>query len=447
MTAETIYALSSAHGKAGVSVVRVSGPAAFDSFHALTGRKEPDIRKAVFTPLRNPHDDSLIDHALVLCFENPHSFTGEKVVEYQLHGSPAVVESLFSALSKCDGHRPAEHGEYTRRAFENGKLDLTEAEAIADLINAETAAQKEQALLQMGGALSRLYEGWRERLIRIMAYIEAVIDFPDEDIPDSQILTQRPALQALQEEIREHLNDNRRGERLREGIHIVVLGAPNAGKSSLINALAQRDVAIVSPMAGTTRDIVEVHLDIAGYPVIVSDTAGLRDLSHAVDDGHAQVEGEGMRRAIARAEESDLRILLFDGTIPEDAQTKSHEGQNAIIVYNKADEKNFTAHLPEGALSLSIKTGDGMKMLLERLQADIQSLYAGSRNAPSLTRARHRAALEQCASYLDVACAASVPELMAEEIRSAARALGRITGRVDVEDLLDVIFRDFCIGK
>lgn len=447
MGAATIYALSSAHGKAGVSVVRVSGPAAFDSFRALTGRAEPGIRKAVFTPLKNPEDNTMIDHALVLCFENPHSFTGEKVVEYQLHGSPAVLESLFSALSKCQGHRPAEHGEYTRRAFENGKLDLTEAEAIADLINAETAAQKEQALLQMGGVLSRLYAGWRERLVRIMAYIEAVIDFPDENIPDSQILTQRPALEALQQEIREHLNDNRRGERLREGIHIVVLGAPNAGKSSLINALAQRDVAIVSPMAGTTRDIVEVHLNLAGYPVIVSDTAGLRDLSHARDDGHAQVEGEGIRRALARANESDLRILLFDGTVPEDAQTSAQRTSNTIIVYNKADEKNFTAQLPDGALRLSIKTGDGMKALLSALETNIKSLYEGFRDAPSLTRARHRATLEECVSCLDAACVANVPELMAEEIRSAARALGRITGRVDVEDLLDVIFRDFCIGK
>lgn len=448
MSGDTIYALSSASGKAGVCVVRVSGPGAFASLKKLyPAAKDILPRNAVFAALTDPRNHSLIDRAVVIPFKGPASFTGEDVVEYHLHGSPAVLEALLSALSSFDNHRPADHGEYTRRAFENGKLDLTEAEAVADLINAETQAQREQALSQMGGALSKLYEGWRERLIRAMAYIEAVIDFPDEDIPDSQVKTMAPEIEKLIAEISRHLNDNRRGERLRDGIHVAIIGAPNAGKSSLLNLLAKRDVAIVSPMAGTTRDIIEAHLDLGGYPVILADTAGLRPDQITNDGGHGSIESEGIRRALDRAESADLRLLVFDGTQTPDEHTMKLAGEKSVLVFNKMDASGFKMPSGPDVIGISAQSGKNIDGLLALLTDKIKTLYAVSRETPSLTRTRHRAALEDCVQNLKTSLTADLPELMAEDIRMAARGLGRITGRVDVEDLLDVIFRDFCIGK
>jgi tRNA modification GTPase len=450
MDGATIYALSSAPGKAGVAVVRVSGPDAFISLKALANISDIKPREALFKALHSP-DGSLIDRALVLPFKGPASFTGEDVVEYQLHGSSAVLAALMKALASFENHRPADHGEFTRRGFENGKMDLTEAEAIADLINAETDMQREQALSQMGGALYRLYEGWRERLVRAMAYVEAVIDFPDEDVPDSETAKVKPDLESLITDISAHLNDGRRGERLRDGIHIAIVGAPNAGKSSLLNLLAKRDVAIVSPMAGTTRDIIEVHLDLGGYPVILADTAGLRpeEVRAADEATQGAIEYEGIRRALAKAGSADLRILVFDGAGIPDRHTLDLVNENSILLFNKSDAHDFDAAyaVAHGGLSFSAKTGEGLDAFLERLTDKIKTLYAVSRDTPSLTRERHRAALEECVVRLNGALKADLPELMAEDARMAARAIGRITGRVDVEDLLDVIFRDFCIGK
>ena len=457
MSAGTIYALSSAPGKAGVSVVRVSGPGAFQSLSALA---RPGIaaspRYAAYAVLRD-QDGAPIDRALIVPFAAPASFTGEDIVEYHLHGSPAVVSALLGALSRFDRHREAEPGEFTRRAFENGKLDLTEAEAVADLIDAETEAQRRQALDQMGGALSNLYEGWRERLIKAMAYVEVVIDFSDEDVPDDQIHIVAPTLSQLIGEIEDHLNDGHRGERLRNGIQVAIVGAPNAGKSSLVNALARREVAIVSPMAGTTRDVVEVHLDLGGFPVILADTAGLRAIEE--ESGHGAVEAEGIRRARARAGDADLRLLVFDGTgsLDEDTLSLAKAGDLVIVTRKDMAGDAHLANISDQIMSrlgvaavvteISNVTGDGLTDLLERLAAAVKALYAAPRQTPSLTRARHRAALEQSAAHLREALTQTAPELMAEHIRLAAGALGRITGRIDVEDLLDVIFRDFCIGK
>jgi len=458
-SSETIFALSSAPGKAGVALVRVSGDDAWVSYAKLTNKsdKEPLPRVALFRTLRDPISGQVIDKALVVPFRGPGSFTGEDVVEYHLHGGTAVVDAFLSALRQQPHHRLAEPGEFTRRAFENGKIDLTEAEAVGDLINAETEAQRLQALSQMDGALSTLYNGWREELVKALAYVEAVIDFPDEDVPDSETAKALPAIQKIAGSIAAHLNDNHRGERLRGGIHVAIIGAPNAGKSSLVNALAKRDVAIVSPMAGTTRDVIEVYLDLAGYPVILADTAGLRP-DQISNKGHDSIESEGIRRALQRAKDADIRVLVFDGAQSTlDAHTLNLIDANSIVVLNKSDDPSYR-HPREGGgpdarlrghdmLEVSVITQKNLDQFLSALTDKVKSLYAVSRETPSLTRARHRAALEDCLDHLKLSQTQTLPELMAEDLRLSTRALGRITGRVDVEDLLDVIFRDFCIGK
>jgi len=314
---------------------------------------------------------------------------------------------------------------------------------VADLIHAETEAQRLQALSQMGGALATLYDGWRENLARALAYLEADIDFPDEDLPDGVMEQTRPILEKLHTEIDNHLNDNRRGEILRDGVHVAVIGAPNAGKSSLVNALAQREVAIVSDIAGTTRDIIETHLNLGGYPVIISDTAGLRPEQLGNSD-HDKIESEGIRRALARAHAADIKILLFDATAQTiDTHTQALMDEHSITVLNKIDQKK--SNMPD-ALSVSVKTETGLDDVTNALVEKIKNII-GTRNIPSPTRARHRSALEECKESIIRALKAPQAELIAEDVRLSMRALGRITGRVDVEDLLDIIFRDFCIGK
>jgi tRNA modification GTPase len=442
----TIYALSTPTGRSGIAVIRVSGPQAFASLKILAGKDFP-ARTAHLALLNDPASKTQIDRAVVLPFKAPASFTGEDVVEYHVHGGRAVVDSLLRALGAQKNHRLAEPGEFTRRAFENGKMDLTEAEAVADLIDAETDAQKIQALAQMEGSLSKIYSAWTESLKKILAHLEADLEFPDEDLPNGIIPEVTPKIQKISTEISAHLNDNRRGERLRDGIHVAIIGAPNAGKSSLVNSLAQRDVAIVSDMPGTTRDIIEAHLDIADFPVILADTAGLRP-EQLSSLGHDKIESEGIRRALQRAEQADIKILLFDGTAKEfDSATLKLADDNSIIAINKSDagaKKNASGHLE--TILISAKTGDGIDALLKSLEAKIKTIFRPS-ETPSLTRARHRASLEEAQAALARSQSAKMPELMAEDVRLAVRALGRITGRVDVEDLLDVIFRDFCIGK
>lgn len=443
----TIYALSSAPGRAGVAVVRLSGPAAAEAVLALTGREVPKPRTASLRRLKDA-DGAMIDEALVLWFEAPGSFTGEDVAELHLHGGRAVLAALFARLSQLPGLRMAEPGEFSRRAFEHGRFDLTEAEGLGDLINAETEAQRKQALRQMRGGLSDLYEGWRTRLTHALAHLEADIDFADEDLPEGVAAEVKPQLARLREEIAAHMADSRRGERLRDGLMVAILGAPNAGKSSLLNALAQRDAAIVSDIPGTTRDIIEVHLDLGGYPLILADTAGLRDSAD-------RIEGEGVRRALARAEAADLKIVLIDaadfvaGHIP--AATRDLIDADALVVASKCD----ITEVPDGeavndrdVYPVSVKSGAGLIGFLDALRAEVEARI-GLTGSATITRARHRTALEDCVAALDrfLSGASNTAELAAEDVRLAARALGRITGRIDVEDLLDVIFRDFCIGK
>ena len=441
---ETIYALSTPPGRGAVAVVRVSGPQAFTSLQVLIpNQKLPVPRQAQVRLVAVDHKP--IDAALVLSFRGPASFTGEDVVEYHLHGGWSVVQSLLQALAQQANHRMAQPGEFTRRAFECGKLDLTEAEAIADLIDAETEAQRLQALDQLSGALEELYQSWTDRLARLLALMEADLDFSDQDLPEDLLVRVRPDLNDLVQQIREHLNDNRRGERLRDGVRIVVLGAPNAGKSSLVNALTQRDVAIVSPTAGTTRDVIEVHPDLGGFPSIIADTAGLRPELLSTQDA---IESEGIRRALDRAKNADLKLLIFDAATDPDPHTLNLIDETSLIVLNKFDLVTEGAGVKALAdyIPVSATFGSGIDTLLVAIQSRLETMI-GRRSAPTLTRARHREALERAASALDRSMTAPLPELAAEDLRLAIRHLGSITGKVDVEDLLDLIFRDFCIGK
>jgi len=437
MDADTIFALASAPGRAGIAVVRISGVRTRDAIAAL-GSDAPLPRKATRVKFKTPVTGELLDDGLLILFPAPHSFTGEDVAELHLHGGRAVVDSVLNALNRIQGMRPAEPGEFSRRAFANDKMDLTEAEAIADLVDAETRAQQRQALRQMGGALKELYDGWRHRLVQALAHLEAVIDFPDEDLPADVTDKLWGEVADLSASIAQHLDDGRRGERIRSGISVAIVGPPNAGKSSLLNMLARRETAIVSATPGTTRDVIEVQLDLDGHAVMVADTAGLRESSDAI-------ESEGIRRAKLRAATADLKIAVFDGaTYPAlDATTNALVDDATIAVLNKSD---LVKSPPRELTAMSLQNGTGVDEFLRRLHDAVNKL-ADTGAAIPLTRVRHRKALEECFAALQRARAASESELAAEDLRLAARALGRLTGRIDVEEILDAVFRDFCIGK
>jgi tRNA modification GTPase len=415
----------------------VSGPQAGPVLAALAGVLPPP-RRARHVRLRDPDSGEDIDDGLALWFPAPHSATGEDIAELQVHGSRAVLASLIATLGRM-GLRLAEPGEFTRRAFLNRKLDLVQAEAVADLAAAETEAQRRQALRQLDGGLGAIYRGWSARLLRLLAHLEAAIDFPDEDLPPSIEAEVAAETRLLVAEIDAHLADHRRGERLRDGIAVAIVGPPNAGKSSLLNRLAQREAAITSPIAGTTRDVIEVAIDLAGYPVVLADTAGLRDSADAV-------EQEGLRRALARAEAAELRLFVFDAARPQDAAgAAAWPGADTLLVANKIDLVADRKAESFGALPVSALTDAGIPALIAALTARIAADYDVA--APLLSRARHREALETARDGLRRALEAALPELRAEDLRLAWRSLGHITGHVDVEDLLDVIFAEFCIGK
>ena len=458
METATIYALGTPTPSralpGAISVIRLSGPRAAEALIFLTERRAfergrsardpalPEPRRMTLRTLVDPVTGETIDRGLVVWFEAPHTETGETMAELHLHGGRAVVGGALAAIGKLGFCRLAEPGEFTRRAFEHGKLDLTEAEAIADLVAAETDHQRRQALQQMDGALSRLYEDWRTLGLRTLAHLEAAIDFPDEDLPDGVADEVRQGMQQLRAEILLHLDD-RRGERLRDGLQIAIIGPPNAGKSSLLNLLVRRDMAIVSETAGTTRDVIEAHLDLGGWPVVLADTAGLRRSDDAV-------EQEGIRRAQARAASAELRVLVLDATADwrsaRDAlvaETIGWSPERDIVVVNKTD---LAAIAEDDVMSLSTLSGDGLPALLARLDAAAATLMQEG-GPPPLTRARHREALIDCHEALDRALVAPEIALAAEDLRLAMRALGRITGTVRIDELLDVIFRDFCIGK
>lgn len=452
---ETIFALSSGRPPAAIAVVRISGPRAADALRALTGRlAEP--RKATLVQVRDPQNGESIDEGLALWFPGPKSETGEDTVELQLHGGRAVITAVLTALGRLEGCRAAEAGEFTRRAFENGRLDLTRVEALADLIGADTEVQRRQALRQLKGLLGDRAEDWRTRLVKALALVEARIDFSDEaDVPEDLI---GPALESagrILDEIKRTLADGRRGERLRDGLVVAIAGPPNAGKSSVLNHIARREAAIVSPYAGTTRDVIEVHLDLDGCPVTLLDTAGIRD-------SQDPIEREGVRRARERAATADVVMWVIDaaagGDIPLETLRRDFPNSTKWLIWNKIDLLSplktkalrsiiHKVDYPSYFISTVTKTGFD---LLFRALTELAGDHLGSTEPAIITRERHRRALEETGSALERAIAegsAGRLDIIAEDLRLAARWLGRLTGRVDVEEILDVIFRDFCIGK
>ncbi|WP_306251980.1 tRNA uridine-5-carboxymethylaminomethyl(34) synthesis GTPase MnmE [Parvularcula sp. IMCC14364] len=447
MENDTIFALSSGAGKAGVAVFRISGPGASGTLELFSGKKLP-AREVSFSRLTDPKSTKLIDSGIVFWFAGPASFTGEDMAEMQVHGSRAVIDEMMRALSGS-GLRPAEPGEFTMRAFRNGKIDLAQSEALADLIDAETIHQKQQALQQVDGRLSALAMNWYQQLLGCLAPLEAGIDFPDEeDVPVDIENTAVPVIRKFIQELSFYLEEGKKARRVREGVSVVLIGAPNAGKSSLLNYLAGSEVAIVSDIPGTTRDLIEVRLDIKGVPVSMVDTAGLR--SQSAD----RIEEEGMRRARQRAANADLRICLIDGSVENQLRLSILRdlGPGDVVLITKADLAsasdigcNIEHHKH---FAISTKTGDGVKPFILHLEAVIAEL-CGSIEEPRLTRARHIHAVQEARQSLQRSLNYVVeqPELAAEDVRLAMRHLGSITGMVDVEDVLGEIFSSFCIGK
>lgn len=447
MDQKTIYALSTVYGKSGVAVVRVSGQQALKAVELMTdldiGRIKP--RYAYFTDIKSAVDGCKLDKSLLLYFKGPHSFNGEDIVEFQIHGSRAVISGVLDSLAAIPGFRLAEPGEFSRRAFYNHKMDLTEAEGLADLIDAETSEQQKYAVRQMDGELKNLYSRWRSDLVKVLAHLEAFIDFPDEDIPVSVMGEMKNTVFKVENDVTRHLQDDKIGERLREGFRVVIVGPPNAGKSSLLNAVAKREAAIVSDIAGTTRDAVDVHLDLKGYPVMFTDTAGLREVEDAI-------EKKGIEIAYHKINEADLVICLFDAsqdTVHIFDNLKKTISGKMLLVANKTDRlsaERISSLRQEGCLTIAAKPRQGLEQLLQAITERIENRFTSNSNL-LITRARYREALKETVEALETFTLRKEIELAAEDVRLAARALGKITGRIEVDDILDKIFGSFCIGK
>ncbi|XP_056023087.1 tRNA modification GTPase GTPBP3, mitochondrial-like isoform X2 [Ostrea edulis] len=503
---DTIFALSSGQGRCGVAVIRVSGPQAKESIYQMCST--PNLlspRTTILQRVVDPSTREPIDRGLVVWFPSPESFTGEDCVEFQVHGGPAVIAAMVTSLGRLPKYRHAEAGEFTKRAFMNGKLDLTEVEGLGDLIHAETEAQRKQALRQMEGDLGKLYRGWRKRVIKAAANVEAYIDFAESDTLEEDLLLEVSAeVDRLKTEIEHHLRDHRRGERLRDGVHVVIVGRPNVGKSTLLNSICQRPAAIVSPIPGTTRDVVETTLNVGGYPVLLSDTAGLRETEDII-------EKEGVVRAVQRAEQADLQILVLEAThlckcsnmesvediirdhftdlglllktevladtssMDNDSKAShllsnneiqgdldiSVDADDLLVVVNKCDliedsdlgsiQRLLQENKHFSACCISCTSGQGIEEFLEILQQRLRTMCGNPLSGnPSLTQARHRFHLEKCQGHLerykrymelgDVV-------LAAQNLRKVLYDIGKITGKITSEEILDIIFKDFCIGK
>ncbi len=447
---QTIFAPITSGFKAGITLIRISGSQTVKCLQKLGFKGVPQHQKISLQKIRDPKTSEVIDEVLISFFQNPHSFTGEDVAEISIHASPFIAKKIFEILSEQKNCRFAEAGEFSKRAFLNGKLDLVQAEAIPDLIAAETAAQHKQALKQLSGKLGEIYENWRFCLIEISAMLEAVIDFPDEDLPKNIINKIEDEIKKLTAEIVLHVDDKKIGQKIKNGLSLAIIGAPNVGKSSLINFLAQSEVAIVSEIAGTTRDIIESHLEIAGIPVKICDTAGLRQTED-------KIEAEGIRRALKKAEEADLKIFLIDAINPVLREELIDE--NTIVVINKIDLTAFiNSSRPEDVvktgedevwknfLQISLTNNTNTSLLIKKLEEKVLQIIP-TQNSPLITQERYRIALKNCVTNLENFSLQKNIELAAEDLRMAAREIGKITGKVDIENILDVIFSRFCIGK
>lgn len=441
-SSDTIVAVASGGGRAAISVLRISGPETDTILRRLTGSLPPQ-RQASLRTLRDRHGE-VLDRALILRFVAPASYTGESSAELHLHGGRAVTVGVLKALDQLGLSRLAQPGEFTRRAFLNGKLDLSEAEGVVDLIDAETDAQRRQALRQLDGALSQQVEHWREQLIAILAYLDASLDFSDEaDVPEGLVPQARQMASNVKGELEKTLDDRGRGERLRDGFTVVIAGPPNAGKSTLMNRIAGDEVAIVSPIAGTTRDIIEVRCDLGGLPVVVIDTAGLRESDDVI-------EQEGVRRAKQRASLADLVLYLvpINDLAPSRLHLEQELGRSEILVIGTKKDLFRSPSEDNYDLTVSAETDDGIEALLALIKEHVSERFDGS--VSLVTRERHRIALMETLTHLNRALALpdhAPTEILAEDIRLATRSLGKITGRVGVEDILDKLFSGFCIGK
>jgi len=442
----TIYALSTGPGISGIAVIRVSGKNTAEVVKKITGDELPNPREATRRKFNYINTNELIDEGVLLWFPGPNSYTGEDLAEFHVHGSRAVINALHSTISKIENCRLAEPGEFTKRAFQNGKINLIEAESIADLISSETEIQRKQALKIMSGKSSDQFNSWREKLLKILSHIEAKIDFPDEDLPKDILTNIQKTSDQVSSEIQRTLNDQKVGERIREGFKIAIIGPSNAGKSSLLNYLSKRDAAIVSEIAGTTRDVIETHLNFDGYPVVVSDTAGIRDSKD-------EIEKKGIKIALNRAEDADLKLVIVSAKNVDFTKVlKDLLAKNAILVVNKSD-------LIKGKLNskfkkykhvlISIKKDLNLNKLISKIKSKLKNKFISSENI-LITRERHRQNLKNCVYHLqkfDERRTTREVDKAAEDLRLATRHLGMIVGKVDVEELLGSIFNDFCIGK
>ena len=432
----TIFALSTANGIAGLAVVRVSGHLALTALKTISRKSHFDPNVLTRTSFYDSENGNLIDHGLAVYFVKPKSFTGEDVVEFHIHGGRATVDLLLKTLSGINQLRLAEPGEFSKRAFINNKMDLTAIEAMGDLINAQTELQHNQAIIQMDGSLNKLYLSWRKSLIELVAYLEADIDFAEEDIPDDVLKNINEKIEKLLVEMNEHINQRNQGEILRDGYRVAIVGTPNVGKSSLINLLANRDVAIVSDREGTTRDALEVRLNIAGFPVVFTDTAGLRQTSD-------EIEKKGIEITQKKIDEANLVVELFDDP------TKLNFHDDRLPILNKCDLHNKENKTYDRAINISVSTGDGIDHLIKQISDKVSNNF-GSYSDTIPTKTRYILGVQNSIQSLLNAKTIDLKnnsELMVEELRLAIQEIGKITGHVDVEEYLEVIFKDFCIGK
>jgi len=442
----TIYALSSGPGISGIAVIRVSGKDTADVIKNLTLDDLPVPRVATLKKFNKNGGKELIDEGVIIWFPGPNSYTGEDLAEFHVHGSRAVIKAMHLAISKIKNCRLAEPGEFTKKAFQNGRINLLKAESIADLISSETEIQRKQALKIMSGKSSDRFNSWREKLLKILSHIEAKIDFPDEDLPKNIINEIQKTSNDVLKEIKKTLNDQKVGERIREGFKIAILGPPNSGKSSLLNYLSKRDVAIVSEIAGTTRDVLETHLNLDGYPVIVSDTAGIRSSKN-------EIEKKGIKIALKRAEDADLKLVIVSGkNVDFTSVLRKLLTKNAILVVNKSDlvkgKLNIKLKKYEHVL-ISIKKNSNLNKLITKIKSKLKNKFTSTEDI-LITRERHRQNLLNCVQHLEKfqkKKSAHDFDKAAEDLRLATRHLGMIVGKVDVEELLGSIFNDFCIGK